>query len=111
VPVDRDGPFRPVVAMPAAAASVVSGRTPVTTSTSPARTVNPSSPSSTTSSSWVATARIGLSVCTVTPWRRSSAANPAPSSASTVDSTWGSCSTTVTCRPRVVRASAISRPM
>jgi len=48
---------------------------------------------------------------TVTPWPSSWARTRAPRSGSTVGSTWGSCSTWVTARPRAVSASAISRPM
>ena len=53
----------------------------------------------------------GVPVRTSTPWRSSSAWTSAPSSGSTVGRTSGSVSIWVTCRPRAVRASAISRPM
>ena len=50
-------------------------------------------------------------VRTSTPWRSSSVWTRAPSSGSTVGSTSGRASIWVTCMPRGVRASAISRPM
>ncbi len=54
--------------------------------------------------------RTVVPVRTSTPWAASSAWTRAPSSGSTVGSTSGSCSIWVTDSPRVVRASAISRP-
>ena len=52
-----------------------------------------------------------MPVRTSTPRSASSACTRAPSCGSTVGSTSGSCSIWVTARPRVVSASAISRPM
>ena len=103
---------------PALTARPVSGRTPVTTRTSPACT-DTGSPLAVTASTRSRSGAPGsaramlltsVPVCTVTPCSSSWARTRWPSSPSTVGSTSGSRSSWVTARPRADRPSAISRP-
>jgi len=100
------------IAMPAASARRVSGRTPVPSTTTSAGSIRRAVRTARTAPPSVSKPSTGSPMCRVTPTARKASATSAPMSASSVAASGCSVrSINATSSPRRTSASAISRPM